>query len=703
MPGVLCVVYHSFTGGDEPSDTRKGMSMTQSPVTSTRNVVILGHTGSGKTSLIDAILFHAKQNDRLGLTANGTSMADWTEEERERKISIFAKPFHIRTTTKEGQPLDLTLLDTPGYLDLFGQAVAAARVADAALIAIDAVSGIQVGSIRAWRLCEALKLPCGIVITGLDKENARFDTVLTAIQQAWGRKCVPVELPTHNRQAIIDILAEGKVPDELAEEAEAAMGVLEEDAAEEDEALLEKYLSGEHLNHDELTAGLRVAVKLRHLVPVFETEALKGVGVSELLDEVSRLFPSPLDRELLDAGGKPVKVDPDAPFCGLVWRSVNDPFIGQLQFVRVFGGTLRADSEVLNMDKNQKERIGPLHLFNGKKDETVGVATAGHIVALAKLKATGTNHTLCAPGSDILLPPIQFPQPVMSVAVVPKTQGDDDKIGIGLHRVVEEDPTLHLERNTETHELILSGMGDIHLDIAVSRMRKRSNVDVDLQIPKVAYKETVTGRGEGHYKHKKQSGGRGQYGEVYLKVEARDAEDPEWFVNEVVGGAIPRNFIPAVEKGVLEGLHRGVLAGFPVINAKVRITDGTYHDVDSSEVAFKIAGSRAFSDGAVKARPVLLEPIMTMTITIPEQYMGDITGDLNHRRGRILGIDVNAGMQTITAEAPQAEIFRYAAELRSLTQGQGVFEASFARYDSVPAQIAQKIIASAVKHEHADE
>lgn len=677
--------------------------MTQSPVSTTRNVVILGHTGSGKTSLIDAILFHAGQNDRLGLTANGSSMADWTDEEKERKISVWAKPFAVHVKTKEGPEMDLTVLDTPGYLDLYGQAVAAARVADAALIAIDAVAGIQVGSIRAWRLCEALKLPCGIVITGLDKENADFDTALAGIQNAWGRKCVPVELPTHNRQAIIDILAEGKVPEELAEEAERAMGVLEEDAAEEDEALLNKYLSGEHLSHDELTAGLRVAVKLRHIVPVFETEALKGVGIPELLDELFRLFPSPLDLEYLDANGNGIKVGPDAPFCGLVWRSVNDPYIGQLQFVRVYGGTLKADSEVLNLTRNQKERIGPLHVFNGRKDDTVAAATAGRIVALAKLKVTAANHTLCASGSDIPLEPIAFPQPVMSVAVVPKTPGDDDKVGIGLHRVVEEDPTLHLERNTETHELILSGMGDIHLDIAVSRMRKRSNVEVDLQIPKVAYKETVTGRGEGHYKHKKQSGGRGQYGEVYLKVESKDPSDPEWFVNEVVGGAIPRNFIPAVEKGVLEGLHRGVLAGFPVINAKVRVYDGTYHDVDSSEVAFKIAGARALSDGATKARPVLLEPIMNLRITIPEQYMGDITGDLNHRRGRILGIEVEAGMQTISAEAPQAEIFRYAAELRSLTQGQGVFEASFARYDTVPSHIAQKIIASAVRHVQDDE
>lgn len=677
--------------------------MTQVPVAQTRNVVVLGHTGSGKTTLIDSILFKTGFNDRLGLVANGSSMADWTDEEKDRKISIWAKPFHVRHKTTEGVDMDLTLLDTPGYLDLFGQAVAAASVADAALIVVDAVSGIQVGSTRAWRLCDALELPTAVVITGLDKENADFDQALAAIQSAWGRKCVPVELPTHDRHAIIDILSEGKVPDELATEVEVVMNVLEEDAAEEDDALLDKYLSGEHLSHEELTAGLRVAVKRRHIVPVFEAEALEGVGISELMDEILRLFPSPLDRDVLDAEDHALKVGAEAPFCGLVWRAVNDPFMGQMQFLRVLAGTLTADSEVFNVTKNQKERIGPLHIYNGKKDETVASATAGQIVALAKLKATGINDTLCAVGHEIRIAPIEFPKPVMSVAVVPKTQGDDDKAGIGLHRIVEEDPTLLLERNTETHELILSGMGDIHLDIAVSRMRKRSNVEVDLKVPKVAYKETVTGYGEGHHKHKKQSGGRGQYGEVYLKVEARDPADEAWFVNEVVGGAIPRNFMPAVEKGVLEGLQRGVLAGFPVINAKVRVYDGTYHDVDSSEVAFKIAGSRAFSDGASKAKPMLLEPIMNLRITFPEQYMGDITGDLNHRRGRILGIEVDAGMQVITAEAPQAEIFRYAAELRSITQGQGVFEASFVRYDVVPAPIAQKIIAGHVKHVHEEE
>lgn len=677
--------------------------MIKLPVAHTRNVVILGHTGSGKTSLVDSVLHHAGVNDRLGLVANGTSMADWTDEEKERKISIWAKPFRLQYKVKEGAVMDLTLLDTPGYLDLYGQAVAAARVADAALIAVDAVGGMQVGSTRAWRLCQELDLPCGVVITGLDKENADFDQALAGIQAAWGKKCVPVELPTRDRHAIIDILAESAVPEELSAEAEQAMSVLEEDAAEEDDAYLDKYLSGEHLTHEELTSGLRVALKRRHIVPVFEVEALQGIGVGELLDELFRLFPSPLDREVRDAAGRKIEVGEEAPFSGMVWRAVNDPFMGQMQFLRVVSGTLAADTEVLNISRNHREKIGSLHVYNGKKDETVASVTAGQIVSLAKLKSTGANDTLCATGADVRLVPIAFPQPVMSVAVATKTPGDDDKAGIGLHRVVEEDPTLHLERNAGTHELILSGMGDIHLDIAVSRMKKRSNVDVELKVPKVAYKETITGRGEGHYKHKKQSGGRGQYGEVYLRVEARDPDDREWFVNEVVGGAIPRNFMPAVEKGALEGLQRGVLAGFPMINVKVRVYDGSYHEVDSSEVAFKIAGARAFSDGAAKAHPVLLEPVMNLRVIFPGQYMGDITGDLNHRRGRILGIEVDAGMQVIAAEAPQAEIFRYAAELRSITQGQGVFEASFNRYEVVPAQIAHKVIAAHAKQVQVEE
>ena len=673
------------------------------PVSDIRNIALIGHTGSGKTSLLDAILYKLGVNDRLGQTANGSSAADWNDEEKDRKITIWPKPFTAQYKTHGGKKMGLVITDTPGYADFYGGMVAGTAIADAVLVVVDAAAGIQVGTNRAWRRCEALGLPRGIVITGLDKENVNFEQTLAKIQEVWGKKCVPVELPTHDRHAIIDIL-EDQIPDELHDEAEAARNTLEEDAAEEDDAYLEKYLSGEHLKPEELTAGLRVAVKRGHLIPVFETEALQGIGIEQLLEEIHRLFPSPLDIERKDAAGNVIDANPGAPFCAQVWRSVNDPFVGHLAFLRVFGGTLKADSEIFNATKGQKERIGFVHLVNGKKTESVTEATAGDIVALAKLKFTATNDSLCAAGKEIQLPRIEFPHKVMSLAVTPKTAGDDDKIGIGLQRVAEEDPTLHVERNTETKELILAGMGDIHLDVAVARMKKRSNVDVLLATPKVPYRETVTGRSEGHYKHKKQSGGRGQYGEVYLRVAPMQEGDTEsWFENALVGTNVPRNFVPAIEKGILEGMTRGTVAGYPVVNTRVTIYDGSHHEVDSSEIAFKIAGGRAFTEGMQKAKPVLLEPIMNVRVMVPERYMGDITGDLNHRRGRILGITNEDGMQVIEADIPQSEVFRYSSELRSLTQGQGSFEAKFSRYDVVPANVAQKVIAASDRKPHETE
>lgn len=672
------------------------------PVANTRNIVLVGHTGSGKTTLLDALLFKLGVSDRLGSPAAGTSVADWTDEEKDRKISAWAKPFTAPYTAKDGSKVNFVFVDTPGYADFYGQVVAATAVADAALVVIDAAAGIQVGTARAWRRLEALGLPRGIVITGLDKENVDFEQTLAGIQDVWGRKCVAIELPSHDRHAIIDII-EDAIPDELSAEAEKAKNILEEDAAEENDALLEKYLSGEHLTHDELVAGLRVAVGRGHLVPVFEAEPLQGIGISQLLEEIYHLFPSPLDHVVNDAEGQPVQTGPDAPLAAQVWRTVNDPYVGQMSFLRVYGGTLRSDTELYNVTKGQKERIGFVHVVNGRKDISINEAHAGDLVALPKLKFTGTNDSLAAPGKNISFAPIQFPHPVMTVAVAPKTSGDDDKIGVGLHRLAEEDPTLRVERNTETKELILAGMGDIHLDVAVTRMKKRSNVDVVLSTPKVPYKETITMRAEGHYKHKKQSGGRGQYGEVYLRVAPMPSGETEWFEDALVGTNVPRNFLPAIEKGLLEGLARGVLAGAPVTNTKVSIYDGSHHEVDSSEIAFKIAAARAFTDGMTKAKPVLLEPIMTMKISIPDRFMGDVTGDLNHKRGRILGINNEDGMQVIEAEMPQAEMFRYSSELRSITQGQGSFEASFARYDTVPAHVAQKVIAEAQKHRKADD
>ncbi|MGD9873640.1 MAG: elongation factor G [Kiritimatiellia bacterium] len=667
-----------------------------------RNFVLLGHTGSGKTTLVDALLYKLGINDRLGSVDDGSSMADWTEEEKARKISTSAKPFDASYKDPAGKTTRMVFMDTPGYADFYGQVVAATLVADAALVAVDVNSGIQVGTARVWRRCEDLKLPRGVVITGIDKENANFANALAAIQETWGARCVPVVIPVGSDQ-VVDVLASKPVPAEVAEQVSAVKGSLVEVAAETDDAMIEKYLSGGELSPEEIAAGLRGAVASCRLIPVFVTAAKKAVGLVELLDGIKRLFPTPADRPAKDQEGKEVDPAASAPALGLVWRSVNDPFVGQLTFVRVYGGTIRAENELFNVSKGEKERVGALYLSRGKKQETITEVSAGDIVAIAKLKHTALNDTVGAPGTTRKLPVIVFPNPVMSYAVVAKTQGDEDKLGTGLHRICEDDPTLKVERTTDTHELILSGLGDVHLDVAVKRLKERSNAEVTLQTPKVPYKETVTGRGEGHYKHKKQSGGRGQYGDVYLRVEHRDPSDEEWFANAIVGGAIPGNFIPAIEKGLVEAMLKGAVAGYPVTNVKVTVYDGSYHDVDSSEIAFKIASRMAFRDGMSKAKPVLLEPIMKLKVMVPDQYMGDVTGDLNHKRGRILGMGSEDGMQVITAEVPQAEFFQYCPQLRSMTGGRGSFEMEFSRYDVVPANIAQKVIAAAEKHKEEEE
>ena len=672
------------------------------PVADVRNFVLMGHTGSGKTALTDAILFKMGVNDRHGSTEDGTSISDWTDDEKERKISIWAKPFDGAFAIG-GKKTRFVFADTPGYADFFGQVVAASAIADAGLIVVDPVGGMQVGTNRAWRRCEELGLPRGIVITGLDKENADFGATLKSIQDVWGMRCLPVTLPTKDGKGVVDVLGGEKVPDDMADDVEAAKSALIESAAETDDSLIEKYLGGESLTPEEISNGLLGAVQGGNLVPVFAAIPTSMIGVEELLTGISRLFPSPASREIKDAEGNAVDTAAGAPFVGQVWRAVNDPFVGQLAFIRVFGGTLKADSEIYNSTKGQKERIGTVYVVNGKKQDSVPEAGAGDIVALAKLKGTVINDTVCAAGKKIQLEPIKFPNPTAAYAVAPKSKGDEDKIGTGLSRVAEEDPTITVERNAETKELILSGMGDVHLDVTLNRMRQRSNVDVALSTPKVPYKETVTGMGEGHYKHKKQSGGRGQYGEVYLKVEPKKSDEEDWFVDALVGTNIPRNFLPAIEKGCVEGMSKGSVAGYPVTGTKVVIYDGSSHDVDSSEIAFKIAASRAFADGMSKARPVLLEPIMKLKIMVPEQFMGDITGDLNHKRGRILGMGSEDGMQVIQAEAPQAEMFRYSSELRSITGGRGSFEMEFARYDVVPANVAQKVVADAQKDKQEEE
>lgn len=667
-----------------------------------RTVSLMGHTGSGKTTLTDALAFKLGLNDRLGSVAGGSSIADYTDEEKSRKITIFAKPFHGEYKTPGGRNLALTFVDTPGFLDFYGQVIAAARATDATLVTVDASSGVQVGTRRAWKCLDSRKVKArGFVITGLDKDNTDYQKTLNEIQEAFGPNCVPVVLPNASG-GVIDVLSAKDVPDALKETANEYKGALVERAAETDDTLIEKFLEGEELSPDEIAKGLVASVAAGGLYPVFVCLALKDIGVTELIEGLGRLFPSPLDVEHHDVEGNLIEAGEDAAPAAFVWRTMNDAFVGQLTFVRVLSGTLKPDMELFNANKEQKEKAGALLVVNGKKQENVDSAVAGDIVAIPKLKSTAVGDTLCGNGAKIIYPPIKFPSPVMLQAVTAKTQADEDKLGTALQRVCQEDPTLHIERNTETRESILQGLGDVHLDVAVKLMKKNSNVDVLLNTPHVPYRETVTEMGEGHHKHKKQSGGRGQYGEVYLRVEPRQPDDEEWFVDAIVGGAIPGNFMPAVQKGLVEGMQAGSVAKYPVTNVKITVYDGSYHDVDSSEVAFKIAGSRALRDGMSKAKPVLLEPIMKVKIMIPDQFMGDVSGDLNHKRGRILGMGSEDGMQVITADVPQAELFRYAAELRSITGGQGTFEMEFSRYDIVPANVAQKVIAEAQREKEDD-
>lgn len=667
------------------------------PIDSVRNFALMGHTGSGKTSLIDSILFKLGQVDRVGSPENGTSVADWTEEEKAHEITIWAKPFDGVYTAASRKLRRLVMIDTPGFADFIGQMTAAAEITDAALITVDASAGIQVGTQRAWKAAEKRNLPRGIAITCLDKDDTDFDAVLAQIKERWGEdRCVAMVLPTSDGKAL-DILntPTDQVPAELAERVKAIKDHLIELAAETDDALMEKYFEGEELTVEEFSDGLRKSVHDAHLIPVFATSVKADMGVKETMDSISRLFPSPHDYPVTCAEGNQISAEEDQPFAGQVWRCSNDPFIGQMTFVRIYSGVLKPGMEVYNATRNQKEKISTILYVDGKKTVEAQEAKAGDIVALTKLKSTVLNDSLCAVGSNIRFEPIVFPSPVAAYAVEPKNKADADKIGMALHRATEEDPSTRLDHNTETKELVLWGMGDMHLDVTLEHIKNRSNVEMTHHTPSVAYKETITGSGEGHYKHKKQSGGRGQYGECYVRIRPRDPSDPDWFLNKIVGGAIPGGFVPACEKGFVEGLTKGPLVGAEVINVQVELYDGSYHDVDSSEVAFKIAGSRALHEAIEKSSPVLLEPIMTVKVIVPDQFMGDISGLLNTKRGRILGMGPEDGLQAIHADVPQAEMFKFCSELRSLTSGQGSFEMEFSRYEQVPAHISAKVVEAA--------
>jgi len=656
--------------------------------TKVRTVAIVGHASAGKTSLVDALLFLAKAVPARGSTARGNSAADNLPEEIERKITINAKPLWL-----QHDGCAVTLLDTPGFADFLGQTAAAIRAADSAIMVVDAINGIEVGTRRLWKWLDDRQMPRAIFVTKLDKEGTDFAKVVEQIQTVFGKKCVPFAVPVGKETGFsktVNLLtcADGDVPEDFA----GAKDALQEAAASDDEKLIEKFFNGEKLTTQEIA----VSVAKGAVVPILCGFADKDIGVADALGAITGLLPSPAQRGAVAADGD-VKVEPKAggSFSGLVFKVIVDPYAGALAYLRVESGTLKADLDVVNGTRGGKERIPQLLRIMGKNQTIVADAGPGEIVALAKLKDTQINDTLCDPTKQVKFPPINFPKPIAFSAVHPHTQKDEEKISTAIHRTEAEDKTFHAERNPNTKELVIAGMGDTHLTVIVDGWKRKIGVNVDLSVPKVDYKETITARAEGHYKHKKQSGGRGQYGEAYLKLAPKERGAGFEFVDEVVGGSIPRNFIPAVEKGCVEALLGGTVAGYPVVDVQATVYDGSYHDVDSNELSFKISGLQAFKDAMQKARPVLLEPVMNVAVFVPDQYMGDITGDLNHRRGRIMGVEPADGLQCIKAQVPQSEMFKYCSELRSMTGGRGTFEMEFSHFETVPSHIAQKVVAEA--------
>ena len=675
-----------------------------------RNVALMAHGGAGKTSLAEAMLFASKATSRLGRVDDGTSIMDYDPEEVRRQISINTSLAPI-----EWKNHKVNILDTPGYFDFAGDVVAAARVADSALIVVCASSGVEVGTEKAWDYADAEQLPRTVFINKMDRENANFDRVVEQLRDFFGPQVVPVQLPIGSAETfsgIVDLTKmkafdkTGKamdIPADMQDAVEAARDALMEAVSVTDDELMMKYLEGEPLTDDEIVKALRIGTQSGDVIPVLCGSASQNIGIDLLLDHLVGCAPSPVGREVPGTlKDEEVTVSSsDNALCALVFKTMADPYVGKLTLFRVFSGTIKSDSTVFNSRTGRDERIGQLFVIKGKEQIAVSELGAGDIGAVAKLQDVTTNDTLTSKDRPVKLVPIAFPSPSMTMAVAPKAQGDEDKIGSGLARLSEEDPTFKVEKSFETGQTLISGMGDLHLEIMCNRLKSKFGVEVELTTPMVPYREAIRGRAKVEGKHKKQSGGRGQYGHVWLELEpaAPDQEERLVFVDAIFGGAVPRQYIPAVEKGLWEILDEGVLAGYPVEKIKVTLFDGSYHAVDSSEMAFKIATHMAFKKGFMEANPILLEPIMNVEVRVPEAFMGDVMGDMNKRRGRILGMEPDGKHQVIKAQVPMAEMFRYAIDLRSMTQGRGSFGMKFSHYEEVPAQIAEQIVAERRKEE----
>ena len=659
-----------------------------------RNVVLLSHSGAGKTILSEAALFATKATTRLGRVEDETTTSDYEPEEHKRQNSVQTSVLPV--IHKE---FKINLIDSPGYADYRGEVVSALRAADAALVLISAPAGVEVGTIQMWQMAE--DLPKLIVVSKLDRENSDFDRVMEALVETFGRECVPVQLPIGSEadfSGVVNLLdPNADVPDDLADEAEEARERIIEAAAESDEELADKYLEGEELTQEEILAGIKAGMSEGTFIPVVATSALNGLGVDELLDAIVGLLPSPSDRPANTAlkGEEDIELTADSsgPLAAQVFKTSADPFVGKLSYFKVFSGTLKSDSQVWNASRKEGERTGTVYTIRGKEQEAVEELAAGDIGALAKLNSALTGDTLSDRAQPITLPALDFPPPVYSMAAFPKSKADVDKLTNAISRMAEEDPSLSVSREPNTAELLLGGLGDVHVDVAVEKMKRKFGVEILLMTPKVPYKETISRQSNSHYRHKKQSGGHGQFAEVYLEVQPLPRGSGFEFDQRVVGGAVPREYIPSVQKGCVRALDSGVIGGFPVVDVKATLYDGSFHPVDSSGVSFEIAGSNAFSDGINGASPQLLEPIMYAQILVPDGDTGDVMGDLNSKRARILGMNPEGnGFTTIEVEAPQAEMMRYATDLRSQTQGRGTFTMRFDRYQEVPPHLVERAV-----------
>jgi elongation factor G len=677
---------------------------------SIRNVALVGHSGAGKTQLASTLLFAAGAVSRHGKVDEGTTVTDYDEEEIARKHTLSAS-----LACAEWQKSKINFVDTPGMANFLSEARAALRVCDCALVVVDAVSGAQVSTEKTWSIAEEYEVPRIVVLNRLDRERASMERALATLHETFGRSVIPLQLPVGDEKdfkGVVDLLTmkaftysggkpqEGEIPAALQDQARTAREALIEMVAEADDSLMEKFFEAGTLSQEDLQAGLKRAVLARRVYPLVCASATENVGSHTLLDTIVSLAPSPAERPLKGVtikGGEEVEIPAtdSAPAALFVWKTMADPFAGRITMFRVLSGTVKSDATLQNLTRDTQERLGNLLVLQGKTQATVPEMKAGDLGAVAKLKETVTSDTLGDRGATATLPAITFPEPVLSYAIEPKSRGDEDKISTSMHRLQEEDPTIGYTRDAQTKQLLLSGQGQMHIEVTVAKLKRRFGVEVNVKLPRIPYRETITASTDAHGRHKKQTGGHGQFGDCKITMEPLPRGAEFEFVDEIFGGSIPRQFIPAVEKGIQDSRMRGFLAGYPVVDFRVRLTDGQFHQVDSNEMSFKMAGSLAFKDAMSRARPTLLEPIMDVEVYAPSDYAGDLMGDINGRRGRVQGMDQRGSMTVIRAQVPMSEMLTYEQQLTSSTGGRGSYHMEYSHYEEVPAHLHAKIIAAA--------